>query len=189
MNCERCHGRSAVIRYREVADGEVRQQWICEECAGALGFGPAVRSSSQAATTSEPVAQAPAPSPDDAGAETGRGAESPAAGAERACPRCGLTGAEFSETSLFGCPSCYVTFDDDLDLLLKRIHGAVAHRGRVPAGRADAGPDVAARLRRDLDAALRDGEYDRAARIRDRLRQLGRTGEGRPGPPGSEKSR
>lgn len=171
MTCERCGKRPGAIRYTEYSGGEAHRMQVCAECAAELGFGPA------------PAAPDAAGTPEEAGDGSATSKEGPG----RTCPGCGLTEDEFLRESLFGCAECYATFDEDLDLLLRRLHGAVQHRGRVPRSGPAPGPAEAARLRRELDAAVRNGEFEQAARLRDRLRRAGRGGEGpsRPadGPP------
>lgn len=173
MNCDRCGLRPGTIRYTELSEGRAQKQLVCAECARELGFGP--EDPSEVPGAAESVAP-PAPpavaklfgvvsieaalSGDAAPAETQD---------DRRCPECGLTATGFRAQSLFGCPSCYATFEDSLDPLLKRLHGAVAHRGRIPSGSTAASEAEPGQLRRELDDAIREQDYERAARLRDRL--------------------
>jgi len=95
-----------------------------------------------------------------------------------------MTTEEFARRSLFGCAACYEAFDEDLDLLLKRLHGAVAHRGRLPQRGPTRREGEPGSLRRELDRAVRDGDFERAARLRDRLRDAERGGPRRGREPG-----
>jgi protein arginine kinase activator len=133
---------------------------ICAECAEALGFGPAPPSPAAGVSGGDAAK--------GAGEPAGEPAEVPGPDPGRRCPACGLTAAEFQQQSLFGCPCCYDAFGEDLDPLLKRLHGALAHRGRLPRGRSPE-PEPGG-LRRQLDEAIRTGDFARAARLRDRLR-------------------
>jgi protein arginine kinase activator len=189
MKCERCGENPAEIDYTEYREGRASKLKICSECARKLGF------EEESALPEDAPAGEPPPGPETSGSSppsppkivaatvkvvgvlggggTASGAkpESEAFG-HRTCPGCGLTAAELKAQSLFGCPRCYETFAEALDPLLKRVHGATTHRGRLPGGAvADAAdPDE---LRRDLREALSREDYETAARIRDRLRQAG----------------
>jgi protein arginine kinase activator len=174
VNCDRCGERPGVVRYTEYSDGVAKQQSLCAECVKALGFG-------EVATTRDAPRAEAAEVSDDA----------PAAGftirPDRRCPVCGLSGADFANQALFGCAHCYEAFDDDLDPLLKRLHGAVTHRGRLPH-RAERPPSDEPALRRELDDALARRDYALAARLRDRLRALERGSPPRAGGPDRGKS-
>jgi protein arginine kinase activator len=155
VNCERCGERPASLRYTEVQEGEARKLRICEACAASLGFG------------SEPEQATEQPAPVAAGEPEPKG-EDP-----RRCPACGLGAGELKTQTLLGCPTCYETFADRLDELLRRVHGAVRHEGRLPGGRTVAAPDLDA-LQRDLEAAIARDDFEAAARLRDLLRRARR---------------
>jgi hypothetical protein len=86
------------------------------------------------------------------------------------CPECGISFEEFRAKGRLGCPKDYEVFAKDLGPLLEKIHGSRQHVGRVPRG---AGPDTSRedrllRLRRDLARAVKDEQYEEAARLRTR---------------------
>ncbi|MFN8179431.1 MAG: UvrB/UvrC motif-containing protein [bacterium] len=181
MNCERCGKRPGSVRYTEVTGGQARKQLVCAECAQELGF-----ETPSPATEAPEAGEAPAlPPPAKIFGvvsidETLKAAEDAAAEPEdaRRCPECGLTAAAFRTQSLFGCPRCYEAFEEGLDLLLKRLHGAVTHRGRLPRGNALAAEAEPGALRRELDDAIQRQDFQRAAYLRDRLRERERSGGG-----------
>lgn len=95
------------------------------------------------------------------------------------CRNCGLTFARFRKTGLLGCSDCYEEFAAKLEPVIARSqNGAVSHVGRVPGS----SPDVVDRhaLRRtileELARAVASEQYERAARLRDRLQTLGADG-------------
>ncbi|MBX3355330.1 MAG: UvrB/UvrC motif-containing protein [Phycisphaeraceae bacterium] len=91
------------------------------------------------------------------------------------CPGCGLTVLEFRQSGILGCPSCYDAFQPDLGTLIARAQaGATHHVGRAPSGspgRVERGLQRA-RLLQELQAAVAAEQYERAARLRDRLHAL-----------------
>lgn len=104
------------------------------------------------------------------------GAQVAAARAARACPDCGTTMANVRETGLVGCPRCYREFEPELGPVIERAQGgASVHAGRHPAHAADLVDRAALRNRlvRELRDAVAREEFERAARVRDRLKSLG----------------
>lgn len=94
------------------------------------------------------------------------------------CGDCGMTYERFRETGRLGCARCYTTFGEELDQILRRVHGSVQHVGRGPS-RDGEDNQVAARLRRlneDLDRAIGGEDYERAAELRDLIQQLETSG-------------
>jgi len=80
------------------------------------------------------------------------------------------------ETGLVGCPLCYRSFESELGAIIERAQaGACAHVGRHPLHAADLVDRAALRnrLARELREAVSREEYERAARLRDRLFEIG----------------
>jgi len=95
--------------------------------------------------------------------------------ARKACPECGMTWAHFRQGSLLGCPQCYSTFEQQLTPLIERAqHGAVHHVGKSPA-RVDGTIDLQLERRqllRQIKEAVAAEQYERAAKLRDRLSSI-----------------
>jgi protein arginine kinase activator len=104
------------------------------------------------------------------------GTKSAALRSVRSCPGCGMTMAGIREAGLAGCPECYRVFEQELSAIIERAQaGASVHLGRHPL-HADALIDRAAarnRIAKELREAVAREEYERAARLRDRLLELG----------------
>lgn len=90
------------------------------------------------------------------------------------CPACGTTTADFKMRGRFGCARCYDTFRASLLPLLERVHDSKRHQGRFPARPSGdrPRPDMLADLRRRLEAAIQDENYEEAANLRDQLRNM-----------------
>ena len=90
------------------------------------------------------------------------------------CPVCGLSYAEFKQTSQLGCSRCYAVFSPLLGPLLKRIHGNTQHVGktsRVTVRLAEPIQELA-QLKLDLRSAVQNEAYERAAALRDQIHEL-----------------
>ncbi|MBQ3219662.1 MAG: hypothetical protein IJB32_03625 [Clostridia bacterium] len=51
---------------------------------------------------------------------------------EKVCRTCGKKLSEFYNTSMLGCPDCYIAFRQEINGALKNIQGAVVHMGKKP---------------------------------------------------------
>lgn len=101
------------------------------------------------------------------------------------CPRCAMTWARFRQHGLLGCPSCYDSFEEALTPLIERAQeGGLRHTGKAPRRSEEtlAAQRRLASLRRELDEAVVAEQFERAARLRDQLRQLGERPAPTPGP-------
>ena len=99
----------------------------------------------------------------------------PASLEQPTCEVCGMTWQAFKQHGVLGCPACYERFEPKLTPLIKRAQESFTqHAGKMPTGVVDPTRQVAtARLRRELDQALTQENYEAAARLRDQLKTLG----------------
>ena len=98
----------------------------------------------------------------------------------RKCSLCGSTFSDLVSSGKAGCPECYRTFAEELKPTISRIHGVTSHVGGAPAAyRKDREKKEKIRnLEAELKAAVRDEEYEKAAKLRDELRaERGEGGE------------
>ena len=92
------------------------------------------------------------------------------------CEHCGMTWAEFRQNGLLGCPNDYASFERELSPLLQRAHdGATQHVGKQPTRRGGSGVPMKrqvdiGKLRRDLQKAVEAEDYERAAKLRDQIK-------------------
>lgn len=158
MLCQLCHKNEATIEFTEVINDEVIQLHLCEQCAHEKGieleqhFGIADLLAGMGDFASEPEVKDIATK----------------------CPACGMTFSDFRKIGRAGCGECYKTFKQNLLPLLKRIHGSTRHTGKVKSGTADTTikkPELQ-ELRQKLQRAIEAEEFEEAAKIRDKMRQI-----------------
>ena len=119
------------------------------------------------------------PSPSLAGVlaqqlKVGQTAEDLAQLDQRACPVCGVTFYEFRHVGRLGCPHDYVFFATQLEPLLSNLHGDTQHVGKTPQ-RCPSGSEKRTnliRLRREMEDAVREEEYEKASQLRDKIREI-----------------
>jgi protein arginine kinase activator len=87
------------------------------------------------------------------------------------CPACGLPYAEFRTQGRLGCPHDYEAFRAGLVPLLERIHRKTVHVGKRPRQRPRISPLELLELRQQLQQAVQHEAYERAAELRDLIRQ------------------
>jgi len=89
------------------------------------------------------------------------------------CLSCGQTYRSFKESGRLGCASCYDAFEERLLPLLKKVQKGDRHIGKRPLGLAEPSREERlVELRKDLQRAITREEFERAARLRDEIRDL-----------------
>ena len=90
------------------------------------------------------------------------------------CPRCGETYAEFQKTGMLGCANCYQAFRKELTPLLIRTQGRSQHAGRRPpvSREEQERQNKMEELKKLMEAAVAEENFEEAARLRDELRAM-----------------
>jgi protein arginine kinase activator len=90
------------------------------------------------------------------------------------CPVCGFTQADFKKTGRLGCSSCYAVFSEGLSGMLKNMHKGTEHTGKSPAAfrQVRLHGEKMKSLQDRLTQAVAAEEYERAADLRDQIRQI-----------------
>lgn len=91
------------------------------------------------------------------------------------CHQCGSTWDDFQRTGLLGCDICYQTFQNELNVILRRIHGSNQHIGSRPkAHRYYMSEAELEKAKLELQAAIKNENFERAAELRDMIRDAQR---------------
>jgi len=157
--CDQCDS-PATVHMTELKGGQKVERHFCEECARALHVPQPAKELAKLLKSFQPGVGDPGR----------RGGE-----ATRTCPDCGMTYAEFRQHGRFGCPRDYEVFGEEVERLLKRIHGATRFSGLTPDGdevKDGAVVDELSRIRARLDEAVAAENYEEAAPLRDQSRRL-----------------
>ena len=155
--CDRC-GKPATVHLTEVVDGQKLEKHLCEDCAATEGI---------TVKASLPISQLL----EDFILQTGSRDES----SKLTCDVCGLTYGEFRQRGVLGCPNDYDAFDPALRPMLERAQeGSCEHIGKVPrrAGHSQKKQTAILRLRSQLKLAVASESYERAAELRDRIKEM-----------------
>jgi protein arginine kinase activator len=157
MLCEICHKNNATVHLTEIINGKVVEMHICQFCAQAKT--DQLNKNLDISGFLSSLAEM-----------TGDFSQ----GEVLRCPFCGLTYAGFKKKGRLGCEKCYVTFRRQLLPLLKKIHSSTSHTGKIPASRGKEafGPVKLKELQERLRQAIQREEYEEAAKLRDRIKEI-----------------
>lgn len=165
MLCERCQKNQATVHYTEIINGQKQEMNLCEACARELqpqgfGFMPQLNFHNFLGSF--------------LGQALGAGGFAQTTPGGARCQVCGLTEGEFAQKGLLGCGSCYDSFGNTLEAVVRRIHGTTTHRGKVPERTSDRVKLVkkVESLRLQLQQAVQAEEFEKAAQLRDAIKGL-----------------
>ncbi len=157
MLCDACKSNTATVYLTQIVDGKMQKVNLCEACSKEKGVADptsfAFLDLLQGLGTAQMLEKSQS--------------------AIR-CSVCGFSQSDFKKTGRLGCSACYETFADQLQPLLKSIHRAENHSGKVPP-RAQRQREIADRLKAletDLARAVDEENYENAAHLRDEIRKL-----------------
>lgn len=151
--CSHCQ-KPATIHLTQIINNKIHKVDLCEDCPYKKGVTDPEGFSLADFLLKPPVALGP--------------------GTDMVCPGCGFTPADFKKTARFGCPECYTTFAELLQPMLANMHKDTVHRGKVPRNALQRITRMRQLqdLEQSLQAAVRAEDYERAAELRDTLREL-----------------
>lgn len=161
MKCENCN-KTATVHLTEIKGGKKYEKHLCEQCAAAAeGIPVKSHMPINELLTNFVMAHSGLPAKEQS----------------LTCDQCGMTWAEFRQNGLLGCANDYNAFEKELTPLLARAHdGATHHVGKQPTRRGGSGVPMKrqvdlARLRKELQKAVEAEDYERAARLRDQIKE------------------
>ena len=161
MKCQVCNKKKATVHLTEIVDGQMTEMHICEDCA---------REKSTQMEQQFGLADLLAGLTD-----FNKNVKGPQPEVIK-CSSCGMSYNDFKKYGRLGCSECYSSFETQLAGLLKKIHGSTRHLGKSPVC---AHPTVSPEkpltvddLRQQLQSSILEEDYERAAEIRDKIREL-----------------
>lgn len=189
MVCQQCNKREANIHYTQIINGKKVEMYLCSQCAdenGKLSFSPQLSLGNLLWGFT------------GFGGNAGYGKfEQPEV---LRCSVCGMSFDDFRRSGKLGCANCYNVFRENLEPILRRLHGSAEHKGNSPEKTPDTAPgktqdttrckapdgiktdggaklaDEINRLKSELSSAVESEHYEKAAELRDRIRDLESSG-------------
>lgn len=204
MICQECQKRPATVHLTRIVNNVKTEMHLCSECARShqefgfsmKNFGPSELDFPMNFEPSFPIHKFLAGLMNGSPFQTEM---EPISSPQ--CPECGLSFARFGEIGKFGCSRCYRTFDDRLEPLIRRVQGSTRHTGKIPKraggrlgmvresdepkpmpdseiyeGKGNKWREIE-RLKAQLQQAVKEEAYERAAELRDEIRDLEKKNE------------
>jgi protein arginine kinase activator len=166
MMCQNCNEKEANVHITKVINGIKTEMHLCEECAkqknefntgSYFGFGMPLSFQNILDGFVEAMDGTPK-----------------YIKKQETCPTCGMSFENFRETGRLGCANCYKAFEDKMTPLIRRIHGNIEHNGKIPrrtGGILKAKKSIE-KMRDELKNAVNHEEYEKAAKLRDEIKEL-----------------
>ncbi|MCX8038781.1 MAG: UvrB/UvrC motif-containing protein [Candidatus Sumerlaeia bacterium] len=160
--CSKCQKRPAVVKLVRMVSGAPQTLTLCQLCAAETS---PIQKQGLLQEAFEKLFAKLAQHHDDA---TTAEPDLPP------CPHCGMTFAAYRKTSRLGCSECYSAFAGALEPQLEHIHGSTRHVGRSPQPLPQAEDQTGKikRLQQALAEAVASEDFEKAAQLRDQIRQL-----------------
>ncbi len=179
MKCDVCENEATVF-LTQIINGQMTTVNLCENCSKAKGV---------TEETGFGLAEAFLSPSHRAEADT----------MEIVCDSCGFTASQLKKIGRMGCPECYAAFRDGLDGLLRNMHKGTRHVGKRPSSTSTVAPQMlprqrsatmkdvppaaaasvqapppvdVAKLRAELDLAVREERYEDAAKLKSEIESL-----------------
>lgn len=154
MKCHHCDSQ-ATVHLTQIINGQMHKMDLCEACAQEKGVTNPDNLS---------IGNLLDENPSKADAST----------ASMTCESCGTTHHDFKKGGRLGCEACYHVFRPVLEPLLDGMHAGVKHLGKVPSRSVKKKSQVDSEelLSKELKKAVEEENYEKAAKLRDRLKKL-----------------
>ena len=167
MNCERCGKNEANVHIIKIVNGIKQDINICDKCvveSGELNFSGAM------VIPGDVLFQ---------NVFSGimdyiNGPIQSSLKEKYVCSVCGTTYEDFKNTGLLGCSECYKYFNLAITPVIKRVQGNLENIGKIPkrSGKGLIEKKELQHLKEELQRAIEVEEYERAAEIRDNIREI-----------------
>lgn len=164
MYCQECKQKPATVFLTQMANGKKTEMHLCEECAAKKG-GIIFDMDNQFSVSNL------------LGTLLGKNynlqAITPSANVKQ-CPNCKMSLQDISQTGKLSCAECYTVFEKEMEPTLRRIHGNSRHIGKIPVrgGEKVLVKNRIAKLKSQLHKAIANEEYEKAAEIRDCIKDM-----------------
>ena len=178
MLCQNCEKKEVTVHFTEIIDNKIIELHLCEDCAREKGI---------ALTPSAAISELISSLTSD---------QVPTGDGDLRCPSCELTLKELRQGGRLGCGECYTAFKENLDSLIKTLHNGTRHTGKIPdrerekrekkvypeprpsgaeegiqKDEKDTETEIK-RLKEKLQAAIAAQEFEKAAHLRDWIKDL-----------------
>lgn len=192
MLCDICGKNEATFHYSEVINGKKTEHHLCGECAARTDisyYSSFFDNDGRLGQLLSGLLGTPL-----------FGGESDDPKTHVVCPNCKMSYGDFIKNSAFGCAECYNVFGPLLEDSIRKVQGSTSHQGKHPAGLYGTEPEENVAVRKEygkpeeenaaaeqnpvqlkkeedmlakrLKLAVTQEDFEEAARLRDRIREI-----------------
>ncbi|MDR0314539.1 MAG: UvrB/UvrC motif-containing protein [Oscillospiraceae bacterium] len=164
MVCQNCGKKEATTHIKRVVNGNETKLNLCADCAESMGYGDLFSGFGFNMSNifsnffyDIPLAVLPISK-------------------TVVCEKCKSTFDEIIKSGMMGCPECYDVFSDRLIPSIQRIHGKAVYAGKsavsVNTDDSKTNIDKIESLKKELEDAVQEQNFERAATLRDEIKLL-----------------
>ena len=179
MLCEKCGQREARVKITRIINGVSETHHYCRECAQEITGRKEIKPNEWSHAIFKLLSQMFMQNAQENSEEMNEKA------AGLVCPTCGRTYLDFVKSGVFGCSDCYEAFEPMLGPALLSMQGTASQQGIVPVKHTEEEPapdpfseeeispdEELGILEARLQEAVREEDYEAAARYRDEIKAL-----------------
>ena len=174
MLCQKCHKKTASVFISSIINGQEIRIYLCDDCAKdypLFNFNFQNPFSIKDVMDKFKIDEDPSI---DQEKDSLLPVDNDSKEEDVICPNCYSTYNEYKQTVKLGCSRCYEAFEEKLKPVLKNIYGHEEYIGKIP--KKDNSHIYISKeiriLREDLNRAVEQEEYEKAADIRDKIKEL-----------------
>lgn len=165
MYCEECQKRPANVHIAKIVNGKKIEKNLCEQCAlkSQDHFGVYFENDFSFPNILGSILQSDSfPTLNNINTNN------------VSCDKCGLTYNQFVKSGRLGCDKCYEFFGERLNSLLRRVQGTTSHNGKLPkrSGSQLRHKQEVKKLKDELKQLVSREEFEAAAELRDKIKEL-----------------
>lgn len=173
MLCQKCHKKTASVFISSIINGQETRIYLCGDCAKDY---PLFDFNSQDPFSIKDIMDK-FNIEEDAFREKNENlleVDNHYKDKDIVCHNCYSTYDEYRKTGKVGCSRCYEAFEEQLKPILKNIYGRKEYIGKIPKKDNEhvyISNEIRI-LKEDLNRAVEKEEYEKAADIRDKIKEL-----------------
>ncbi len=155
MLCENCKHSTATTHIKRTVNGVTKEYYLCHSCAANLGFSNFNFFDMN----------------DLWGSLLGN--QQRGVPKAKCCKTCNTTFNDIIKSGKMGCPDCYSEFREEIMPTIMKVHGKTEHKGTSPENESsdNSQTNEIEKLENDLKTAIENEEFEKAAEIRDILKE------------------
>ncbi len=155
--CENCNKRLASVHIRKKINGQLEESYLCQTCAAKQGMPllSIVNIDNYIANLLKMQEKANEPQQ-----------------TMPVCPQCGYKLNMIQKTGRVGCAHCYEHYEKVLTPIIRKIHGGRIHSDHCKKEEVNIENKEINDLKKQLKEAVTKEEYETAAVLRDRIKEL-----------------